>query len=770
MFQTILSLLPIFDWVLITSAKVSLLIIILLFVKLLFSNKLGATLNYLLWSVIIVALLLPWVPKSSFSIGNIAQATRENPALIAIENSYTSPVSNSMSTGASDEKVPSSPKTSVMGGTNAGSLPSVNESKSQDQITLQSISASPYMHESLFFIWVSGIIGLIAATVVINKRFSRTIKGQAITDQELMAGFETVKARLNITANISLTLTQATISPSLFGLFKPRLLIPVSIVKDLTPGQLNYVFGHELVHYKHRDILVNWVVHGLQVLYWFNPIIWYAFHKLREDQEIACDAMTLQYFGANYSKDYANTLIKLAENYSRTPKIANLAGLSGSKSLIKRRITSINNLRKKPLVFSIVIVGIVVLITVVTLTKANNNSVLADTTIPELASVTQEKNAEVNPSILHTFDQTTNWVNPNSSSYATGLSSVKTPKAPSAFEQSVSPQNGVASLYVSRGNGLVEQSDSLKKDWTQEIQFNDYSFEINGQVYSVPAEFRTQPLLLLPIDKGIVWAPIQEQPSDLSQLQQALQGATDIYYTPFNPKGGSLANGEQVIAQLPHSWMGLDGPVIASAWTGWLPKDEVAMAHVTSDTVYHLVDTNNNQLKSEVPVQGNVPGWPTLLMRDLVKPAYYQKPHYAAYIRSLTRTYGGFVLTVNFYDTQIGSNAGMSAATYYWSEQTGKWTPLAQNYYDQTLVGGTDIGSNGVYWMQPCSVGDGSGSTLDVSEMHFDPASLTLQSVWLGDWFYGDSFVDGNSWVVVLPNDMPNSVSEQSKKWTVYTP
>jgi bla regulator protein BlaR1 len=64
--------LPVFDWVLWTSAKVSVLIIFLLFIKYLFRNKLGATVNYLLWSVVIAGLLLPLTPSSPLSIYNLA--------------------------------------------------------------------------------------------------------------------------------------------------------------------------------------------------------------------------------------------------------------------------------------------------------------------------------------------------------------------------------------------------------------------------------------------------------------------------------------------------------------------------------------------------------------------------------------------------------------------------------------------------------------------------------------------------------------------------
>ncbi len=368
---------------------------------------------------------------------------------------------------------------------------------------------------------------------------------------------------------------------------------------------------------------------------------------------------------------------------------------------------------------------------------------------------------------IDSFAESKDWLYPNASPYKPGLTFVKTPKAPSAFEYSVPPGQGVSSIYISRGGNEFGESNPFHKDWTQEIQFNDYSFKINGQTYTVPKQYQSQKILLLPIDHGIVWSPVDKPPSDWENLEEGLEGKTSIYYTPFQTGGGSLAKGEQLIAQLPHRWMGLDGPVVASAWSGWLPKNEIAVAKMKSETTYQFQFTKSDQLKSVTPMSGNVPEWSTLFMQDISKPTYYEKPHYAAYVGSLTRTYGGFVLEVHFLDaTKSGRNAGMTSASYYWSEKSGKWTPLTQNYTVQTIGSWTDTGSDGVYWIQPEGVDNG----LDVTEMHFDPATLTMESVWLGDWALGPSLVDGNSWVVVLPNDMPTSVNGTPKKWTVYTP
>ncbi|MDO0823881.1 M56 family metallopeptidase [Desulfosporosinus nitroreducens] len=355
----VFSLVPFFDWIVWTSAKVSVFIIFLLLVKYLFRNKLGATVNYLLWSVVIVGLLLPWTPPSSFSIYNLVGLSTQNS------------IAGTMSPNLDQNFGQNSTILSKPNATEDNNLDyAFGESEPQNRISLRSIAAAPLTHQCLFLFWIMGIFALIISTIVVNIRFSRSIKGQTINNWYLLAGLEGVKEKLNIKRDIPLTLTQAVRTPSLFGLFKPRLLLPVSLLNHFNSEQLKHVFVHELLHLRHRDIIVNCLVQVLLILHWFNPIIWYAFTKLREDQEIACDAMTVKYFGANSSKDYADTLIKLLESYGGSPRMANLAGLSGSKSLIKRRLINISNLRQSSLTFTVVIVAIVILTGFVTFANA----------------------------------------------------------------------------------------------------------------------------------------------------------------------------------------------------------------------------------------------------------------------------------------------------------------------------------------------------------------------------------------------------------------
>ena len=137
----IFSLVPVFDWVVWTSAKVSGFIIFLLLVKYLFRNKLGATVNYLLWSVVIVGLLLPWKPPSSFSIYNLVGLSTQNSTTVTMNP-------NLDQNFGQNSAIPS--KTNATDDNNLDYA--FGESEPQNKISLRSIAASHLTHQCLFFL------------------------------------------------------------------------------------------------------------------------------------------------------------------------------------------------------------------------------------------------------------------------------------------------------------------------------------------------------------------------------------------------------------------------------------------------------------------------------------------------------------------------------------------------------------------------------------------------------------------------------------------
>jgi hypothetical protein len=121
--------------------------------------------------------------------------------------------------------------------------------------------------------------------------------------------------------------------------------LPASATLVIRPEQLKYVILHELAHVKRNDIAAILVMRVLLAIHWFNPILWYAYYRMREDQEIACDAFVLSRVGREETRPYVQTLIELVEAASLPARIPGLAGISGTMRKFKRRMSTILSLQ-----------------------------------------------------------------------------------------------------------------------------------------------------------------------------------------------------------------------------------------------------------------------------------------------------------------------------------------------------------------------------------------------------------------------------------------
>ena len=80
--------LSVFNWVLMTSAKASIFIVLLLGVKFVLRHKMGARFQYMLWSVLIMGLVLPWTFSTPVSVGNFIDSTSVQRSLLPISDRH----------------------------------------------------------------------------------------------------------------------------------------------------------------------------------------------------------------------------------------------------------------------------------------------------------------------------------------------------------------------------------------------------------------------------------------------------------------------------------------------------------------------------------------------------------------------------------------------------------------------------------------------------------------------------------------------------------
>lgn len=356
-----------FDWMIETSIMASILVGLILCIKVLFRNKLTPRWQYMLWIILIIRLVLPWSPDSSYSIYSVLTYKIDN-AYISIQNPVASLLTKERMQelkDIDDTKVLTKEDTYTSSSTQTDQTnkTQTHNNEKQDDETV------PF-YTICIYIWLTGVILLSFATFIMNRRLLLYIKKQPdITDEKIVRIFEKCKQSMSVERDIPLLVSGKVSSPTVFGFIRPKLLLSTVHMKVLDEQQLRYIFHHELAHIKRRDVGVNWLMYGLLILNWFNPILWYAYSCMREDQELACDALALTCIDLEEQIAYGHTIISLLEHYSSYYQVPSVANFSKNKRMLKRRILMIKKFQKKSYRWSAL--GVVAIIAVSSVSLLN---------------------------------------------------------------------------------------------------------------------------------------------------------------------------------------------------------------------------------------------------------------------------------------------------------------------------------------------------------------------------------------------------------------
>lgn len=117
---------------------------------------------------------------------------------------------------------------------------------------------------------------------------------QAPNDFELEKKLYRLMGKMDISKNVELRLTTHGVSPITFGYLKPIILIPVGLLFQLSPSQLEAIIAHELAHVKRNDYLINIFQSALEVLFFYHPCYWWMNQTIKELRENAADDLAVQ--------------------------------------------------------------------------------------------------------------------------------------------------------------------------------------------------------------------------------------------------------------------------------------------------------------------------------------------------------------------------------------------------------------------------------------------------------------------------------------------
>ena len=201
----------------------------------------------------------------------------------------------------------------------------------------------------LFLIWITGVM-IMSVLTLHSLNYVRSIKRSALPlqNQQVKTIYYDCLKELKISHQVPVYSTAFLKSPVLIGIIHPRIYIPIHLISELNPDDMRFMLLHELQHYRHKDTLIGFLMVISNILYWFNPFIWYALKEIHCDRELACDSAVLQMISTDEYQAYGMTLINFAEKLSSfSSPLA--VGMSGNFRQMKRRILNIAIFRKETL-------------------------------------------------------------------------------------------------------------------------------------------------------------------------------------------------------------------------------------------------------------------------------------------------------------------------------------------------------------------------------------------------------------------------------------
>jgi len=299
------------EWVL----SSTILIAAVLAVQFALRGKISLRLQYALWAVVLVRLLLPvQLFTSGFGTGSIA---REVDIAEPMRQVYASANEDRYEReyAAAYQQV-----TAEYEASNRHADPAVIEKTAQ---TMAAAALELDFSRILHYIWFAGMALMTAIIICCNAHLRLRLRR--------------TRSALDIPESLlSVYVTNALPSPCIFGVFQPAIYLTPEAAKD--EQVRSHVLAHELTHYRHCDHIWSVLRSICLVLHWYNPLVWIAAKVSRADAELACDEGALERLGEAHRADYGRTLIGLTCSAPVSNLFLTATTMTGSAGFIRERI------------------------------------------------------------------------------------------------------------------------------------------------------------------------------------------------------------------------------------------------------------------------------------------------------------------------------------------------------------------------------------------------------------------------------------------------
>ena len=211
-------------------------------------------------------------------------------------------------------------------------------------------------------VWLAGAAALGLVFLAVNLRFGKKLRRSRERVEETDACLPVYESG-------------ETDTPCLFGVAKPSIYVTPDTRTEAET--LRYALAHEQTHYRHGDNL--WaVLRGVCLaLHWYNPLVWWAAELSRRDAELACDEATIRRIGESERAAYGRTLIRMTCE-KRPALLVTATMMTDSGKGLRERITLLVKKPKTAAYTAVAVLLIAGLSVACTFTGGRENAELAE--------------------------------------------------------------------------------------------------------------------------------------------------------------------------------------------------------------------------------------------------------------------------------------------------------------------------------------------------------------------------------------------------------
>lgn len=152
------------------------------------------------------------------------------------------------------------------------------------------------------------------------------------------------------------------------GIFRPVICLPAG----LSESERQMIIAHESAHIKRGDHIVKLIAYILLVIHWYNPVMWLAFGLMTRDMEMSCDEAVIN--GGCDRSDYAEALLRLSVGKEILPAIPPTFG----EGAVKERIVNVMKCNVSNTFVSFIAIIAAALIAVTCVVTGSPNKVIVE--------------------------------------------------------------------------------------------------------------------------------------------------------------------------------------------------------------------------------------------------------------------------------------------------------------------------------------------------------------------------------------------------------